>query len=143
MWRVLYQLSANATHQSLKPSEPQIVHELLCALTDDYKYIEIENKSQQYKLKSGFSQVRKLQSQKSVRFSSDRPQLFDVPAYSRLYGCLPSAIVATNNGWKSVSARANHWTGKSTEVMQARQQAISAKRDFGHKKVQACNDTNR
>ena len=111
---------------------PNNLHELLCALTDDYKYIEIENKSQQYKLKSVFSQVRKLQSQKSVRFSSDRPQLFDVPAYSRLYGCLPSAIVATNNGWKSVSARANHWTGKSTEVMQARQQAISAKRDFGH-----------
>ena len=57
-------VSAHATHQSLKPSELQSVHERLCALTDDYKYIEIENKSQQYKLKSGCSQVRKLQSPK-------------------------------------------------------------------------------
>ena len=88
-------VTAHATHPSLKPSEPQHLHELLCALTNDYKYIESENN----------------QSQTSVRFSGDRPQLHDVPAYSRLYGCLPSAIVATNNGWKSVSVRANHRKG--------------------------------
>ena len=77
-----------------------------------------------------FHKCEKLRSQTSVIFSSDRPQLFDAPAHPRLYGCLPSAVVATNNGWKSVINRANHCTGKAIEVMQAWQQAISATQDY-------------
>ena len=38
-------VTAHATHQSLKPSERQHLHELLCALADDYKHIEIDSKS--------------------------------------------------------------------------------------------------
>ena len=85
-------VTAHATHQSLKPSditEPQNSHELLCALSDDYNYInKFASRSQS----------------KSVRFSAD--------AYSRVYGALPSAIVATSSGWESVSQRANHYNEK-------------------------------
>ena len=59
-----------------------------------------------------FSQVRTLQSRKSVRFSADAVETHAVVAFARVYGALPSAIVATSSGWTSVSQRANHYTGK-------------------------------
>ena len=56
---------------------------------------------------------------KKVRFR-EPATYHDIVPYSRIYGWLPSSRVATNRGWKLVSARACHFTGKSTEVMRAR-----------------------
>ena len=44
----------------------------------------------------------------------------DVPAYSGIYGMLPYSLFATSEGWKTVGPRANHYTGKSDEVMKNR-----------------------
>ena len=38
--------------------------------------------------------------------------------------------LTTSEGWKGVSEKANHWKGKSQEVMYARQQQINQSHDF-------------
>ena len=55
-----------------------------------------------------------------------------MPAYSRKYGTLPSQIVATRSGWKRISARADHATGKSHEVMAARKRRQGEMMDPEH-----------
>ena len=106
--------------------------------------MEIENKSDQSQFESCVSQVRKLQSKGSVRFSADAVEAHAVVAYSRVYGALPSEIVATSSGRTSVSQRANHYTGKSSMVMEASQKSIRGKTQlWADHEVPAHNDTNR
>lgn len=76
---------------------PKDILDLFCALTSDNSSIP----------------------KRSVRVS-DAVTYHDVVPYGRVYGWLPSSRVAASNGWKAVSPRACHFTGKSTEVLKAR-----------------------
>ena len=61
-----------------------------------------------------------LKIKKEVKFNEAANSFHNVVAYSKIYGWLPSMKVATSKGWKDVSARACHFTGKSAEVLKAR-----------------------
>ena len=55
---------------------------------------------------------------------------YEVCAYSDVYGWLPATKLACSGGaWKDVSVRADHYTGKSSEVMNARKLANSKLHD--------------
>ena len=56
---------------------------------------------------------------KSVSFDTT-VKIHKVTPYNEIYGFLPASRVATCNGWKVVSARADHYTGKSHEIMMTR-----------------------
>ena len=86
---------------------PKDLMELLCALTSD---------------SPGFQA-------KKVRFPEREPIVHEVVPYSEIYGWLPSSKVSTSQGWKDVSARSCHFTGKSSEVMRARQLRQSSVRN--------------
>ena len=51
-------------------------------------------------------------------------EVFNVPAYSWIYGCHPRTIVATATGWKRVSPHAHPFTGKTAKVMKAREDEL-------------------
>ena len=70
---------------------PKDILELFCALTSDST----------------------LKIKKEVKFNEAANSFHNVVAYSKIYGWLPSMKVATSKGWKDVSARACHFTGKS------------------------------
>ena len=78
---------------------PKDLLDLLCALTSDTPMVS-----------------RNL---KSVTIN-EVAEYKEVIPYSHVYGWLPSSKVATAHGWKIVSPRSCHFTGKSTEVMRAR-----------------------
>ena len=86
------------TEKSHKDGGPKDILDLFCALTSD-----------------NGNMVKK-----SVRFSEEADSVHEVVPYSRIYGWLPSTRVATSNGWKAVSTRACHFTGKSAAVLKAR-----------------------
>ena len=56
----------------------------------------------------------------------------DVPAYSDIYGCHPSRIAATSDGWTFVSSRADPYTAKLGDVMRSRQDKRSINIDADH-----------
>ena len=72
-------------------------------------------------------------------------EFHDVVAYSDVYGFHPSTIVATLNGFKIVSSRADPFTGKLGEIMVARQRKISpttdTKRIALHRKIVLSNQS--
>ena len=53
----------------------------------------------------------------------------EVIAYSVIYGVHPGTIIATQNGFKSISNRADNFTGKLGDIMKARIQKIESRRD--------------
>ena len=77
---------------------PKDLLELFCALTAD----------------GGMKPVR------SVSINEEKNTFHEVVPYSRIYGWLPSTKVATSKGWKDVSVRSCHFTGKTAEVLKAR-----------------------
>ena len=57
---------------------------------------------------------------KSVTFDESVNTMHKVTPYSQIYGFLPASRVPTCDGWRLVSARADHFTGKSHEIMATR-----------------------
>ena len=66
---------------------------------------------------------------KHVKLDDALNTCYDITPYSEIYRSLPSTMVATQISWKPVSARACHFSGKSSDVTKARLQDISGKRD--------------
>ena len=68
----------------------------------------------------------------SVSFDENMNTYHKVSAYSRYYGFLPQSYVATSVGWKQVSLRADHFTGKDDVVMANRRKINAQRRDQHH-----------
>ena len=81
-----------------KVHEPNDIIDLCCALT------------------SGSTPPLK----EEVHFHEGADSVYPITPYSEIYGWLPVAKVATARGWKEVSPRALHLTGKASLVLKAR-----------------------
>ena len=74
---------------------PENLLELLCALTSDNALLGEQRTAA-----------------RRVHFNDALNTCHDITPYSEICGFLPSTMVATQNGWKKVSARACRFSGK-------------------------------
>ena len=103
---------------------PENILDLLCALTSDNSLFgDYSSSKSAASVKAAGVKVAK------VRFNDDANTCSNITPYSEIYGFLPSTMVPTAAGWKPVSMRSCHFSGKSADVIKARLAVIANKRD--------------
>ena len=118
-------------------SYPENLLDMLCAITsdNDLVYASISTTCVQSRRMTVYPESAlsksgdKIRHSHSVSFDENMNTYHNVSAYSRHYGFLPQSYVATAKGWKPVSVRADHFTGKDDAVMANRRKINAQKRD--------------